>query len=323
MRRYWCINRWRRLARGRTVRRVLAIRIHRYGGPANIRTEDIPRPTPGPGEVLIEVAATSFNPSDIGWRRGLLRALMELDLPWTLGGEVSGTVVAAGEGVTGPAPGDRVIGRVDRGGAAAEFVAARARDLVAAPTTIPLPHAAAIPIAGITAWHAVFAHARVEPGQRVLVNGAGGGVGGFAVQLAKHAGAFVIATASPRSAEAVRGQGADQVVDYTTTPLAAALDEPVDALLHLVPAPGEEAAELVRPGGVVVSVTGPVAVPAAVRHVSFVMHNDTAALAALVALVDAGVVRVDIADTRPLTDLRQVHYDAEAGELRGKTILVP
>jgi NADPH:quinone reductase-like Zn-dependent oxidoreductase len=299
------------------------MRIHRYGDAATIRTDDVPRPEPGPDEVLIEVAATSFNPSDIGWRRGLMRALIELDLPWTLGGEVAGTVIAAGEWVTAPAPGDRVIGRVDRGGAAAEFMTARARDLVAAPTSIPLPHAAAIPIAGLTAWQAVREHARVEPGQRVLVNGAGGGVGGFAVQLAKQAGAYVIATASPRSVEAVRAQGADQIVDYTQTPLAAALDEPVDALLHLVPTPGEEAATLVRPGGVVVSVTGQVAAPAGVRDTFFVVRNDTAALAALVALVDAGAVRVDIAATRPLTDLRQVHYDAEAGRLRGKTILVP
>jgi NADPH:quinone reductase-like Zn-dependent oxidoreductase len=323
MHRYWRIDSWRRRACGRTVRRVLAMRIHRYGGAPNIRTEDVPRPTPGAGEVLIEVAATSFNPSDIGWRRGLMRPLMELDLPWTLGGEVSGTVVAAGEGVTAPAPGERVIGRVDRGGAAAEFVTARAGELVAAPTTIPLAHAAALPIAGLTAWQAVREHARIAPGQRVLVNGAGGGVGGFAVQLAKHAGAFVIATASARSAAAVRGQGADQIVDYTTTRLAAALDEPVDALLHLVPATGEEAAALVRPGGVVVSVTGPVAAPAGVRDVYFIARNDTADLAALVALVDAGGIRVDIAATRPLTELRQVHYDAEAGLLRGKTILVP
>lgn len=299
------------------------MRIHRYGGAPNIRTEDVPRPAPGPGEVLVEVAATSFNPSDVGWRRGLMRPVLELDLPWTLGSEFAGTVVAAGDGVTTHAPGDRVVGRADRGGAAAEFVTARARELVAAPTTIPLAHAAVLPVAGVTAWQAVREHARVEPGQRVLVNGAGGGVGGFAVRLAKHAGAFVVATASPRSAEAVRAQGADQVVDYTTTPLAAALDEPVDALLHLVAAPGEEAAALVRPGGVVVSVTGPVAAPEGVRATYFIARNDTADLAALVALVDAGAVRVDVADTRPLSELRQVHYDAEAGLLRGKTILVP
>lgn len=299
------------------------MRIHHYGGPFDIRAEDIPRPTPGPGEVLVEVAATSFNPSDVGWRRGLLRAVVELDLPWTLGGEVSGTVVQAGEGVTAFGPGDRVVGRVDEGGAAAEYLTAPATTLVAAPTAIPLAHAAALPIAGVTAWQAVFTRGRVGPGQRVLVTGAGGGVGGFAVQLARHAGAYVIATASPRSAETVRARGADEVVDYTTTPLVDAVDGPVDVLLHLAPAPADEAALLVRPGGVAVSVTGPVDAPPGVRVENFVVRNDTADLAALVKLVDAGAVRVDVAATRPLTDLPAVHHEAEAGRLRGKTILVP
>jgi len=302
------------------------MRIHEYGDASVIRDEDIPRPVPGPGEVLIQVAATSFNPSDLGLRRGLLRSAFPLDLPCTLGGEVAGTVVEVGGGVHTFAVGDRVIGRT--GGAAAEYVTAPADTVVAAPTTIPLAHAAAIPIAGVTAWQAVFEHAGITSGQRVLVNGAGGGVGGFAVQLAKHAGAHVIATASPRSTEVVRRLGADQIIDYTLTPLADALDEPVDAILNLVVASARQAATLmsmVRPGGVVVSVTVPVKAPAgsAVTAVHFVTRNDTDHLAALVTLVDAGVVRVDIAASRPLTDLASVHRDAESGHLRGKTVLVP
>ncbi|GFJ82813.1 NADP-dependent oxidoreductase [Phytohabitans houttuyneae] len=292
------------------------MRIHGYGEASAIRADEVPRPAPGPGEVLLKVAATSFNPSDVGWRRGLLRHVAELDLPWTLGGEVAGTVVAAGPGRVAFAPGDRVVGRVDAGGAAAEYMTAPAADLVAAPAAIPLAHAAALPIAGLTAWQAVFAHARVAPGQRVLVNGAGGGVGRFAVQLAKHAGAYVVATAGPRSAAAVRQLGADRVLDYTSGPLT--LDEPVDTLLHLVPGPASGAAALVRPGGAAVSVTGPAGVGA--RH--FVVRNDTADLAALVALVDAGAVRVDVT-VRPLADLADVHREAEAGTLRGKTVLVP
>ncbi|MFC0528951.1 NADP-dependent oxidoreductase [Phytohabitans kaempferiae] len=299
------------------------MRIHRYGDASAIQADDVPRPAPAPGEVLVRVAGTSFNPSEIGWRSGLLRAVAELDLPWTLGGEVSGTVVEAGAGVTALAPGDRVVGRVDDGGAAAEYLTAPASTLVAAPAAAPLAHAAALPIAGLTAWQAVFEHARIAPRQRVLVNGAGGGVGGFAVQLAKHAGAYVIATASGRSAEAVRALGADQIVDYTAGPLADALDEPVDALLHLVPASGKKAAALVRPGGVAVSATVPLPAAAGTRAVHFVARNDTDQLAALVALVDAGAVRVDVAATRPLTDLAAVHREAEAGLLRGKTILTP
>ena len=146
------------------------MRIHRYGDASVIRDDDIPQPAPGPGEVLVRVAATSFNPSDVGLRRGLLRSVFALDLPHTLGGDVAGTVVELGGGVRTLAVGDAVIGRVD--GTAAEYVTADAGTLAAAPGTIPLAHAAAIPIAGLTAWQAVFEHANVAPGQRVLVNGA-------------------------------------------------------------------------------------------------------------------------------------------------------
>jgi NADPH:quinone reductase-like Zn-dependent oxidoreductase len=159
----------------------------------------------------------------------------------------------------------------------------------------------------------VFEHAQIVRGQRVLIVGAGGGVGGFAVQLAKHAGAHVIATASPRSAATVAELGADEVVDYTAAPVVEQITEPVDVLLNLVP---EKAPRLVRPGGVLVSIT--------VREGRyFVTRNDPADLAALVALVDAGVVRVDVAATRPLTDLPAVHREAEEGRIRGKVVLIP
>ncbi len=291
------------------------MRIHRYGDPSVIRADDVPRPVPGPGEVLIRVAATSFNPSEVGLRRGLLREIFPLDLPHTLGGEVSGTVVGIGEPVAGrgPALHQEVVGRVDTGGAAAEYVVAAADTLVAAPGSIPLAHAAALPIAGVTAWQAVFEHARIVAGQRVLVVGAGGGVGGFVVQLAKHAGAYVLATAAPRSAAAVAAQGADEILDYTAAPLAEQVTEPVDVLLNLVP---RAAPELARPAGVLVSITGPEG-----RH--FVARNDPGDLAALVALVDAGVVRVDVSATRPFTDLPAVHRAAEEGLIRGKVLLIP
>jgi NADPH:quinone reductase-like Zn-dependent oxidoreductase len=302
------------------------MRINRYGDASVIRAEDIPRPAAARGEVLIRVAATSFNPSDLGLRRGLLHSVLDLDLPMTLGGEVAGTVVEVGGGVHTLAAGDRVVGRVP--GAAAEYVTAPAGTVVAAPTTIPLAHAAAIPIAGLTAWQAVYEHARIAAGQRVLINGAGGGVGGFAVQLAKHAGAVVIATAGPRSAEAVRELGADQIIDYTATPLPGALDEPVDVVLNLVAGGARRAAALlplVRPGGLLVSITGPVEAPAGAPVITahFVARNDPGDLAALVKLVDSGAVRVGVTDARPLTDLASVHRDAEAGRTHGKIILLP
>jgi NADPH:quinone reductase-like Zn-dependent oxidoreductase len=256
----------------------------------------------------------------------LLRSVFPLDLPYTLGGDVAGVVAEIGEGGRMFAVGDRVIGRLD-GGAAAEYVTAASALLVAAPTAIPLAEASAIPIAGVTAWQAVFEHANITSGQRVLVNGAGS-VGRFAVQLSKHLGAHVVATAGPASADAIRRLGADQVVDYATMPLAAALDEPVDTVLNFAVIDSSRVAELVsliRPGGVLVSGTVEVEQFAgpAVRAVRLVVRNDTGQLAALVKLVDAGVVRVDVAGSRPLAELASVHHDAETGALAGKTILVP
>lgn len=305
-----------------------ATRIHEYGDPAVIRYESVPRPVPNPGEVLIQVATTSFNPTETSLRSGLLRAMFSLDLPYTLGWDVAGTVVEIGGSVHTLAVGDRVIGRLDSGGAAAEYVAAPADTLVQAPAAIPLANAAAIPVAGLTAWQAVFEHARITPGQRVLVNGAGGGVGGFAVQLAKHAGAQVIATASPRSAAAVRQSGADQIIDYTASPVCVAVEKPVDTILNLIAISPLEAAALiplVRPGGVIVSIATPIEppvdAPLSARHM--VARNDVNHRATLVKLVDAGTVRLDIAASRPLADLAAVHRDAESGHTRGKTILIP
>jgi NADPH:quinone reductase-like Zn-dependent oxidoreductase len=303
---------------------VKAARIHEQGGPDVIRYEDAPKPAPGPGEVLIKVAAAGFNPADGGDRSGRYRSVT---LPFTLGFDVSGTVEEADAG-SGFAMGDGVIGRLDHGGASAEYAVAPADVLVRAPERIPLSDAAAIPVAGLTAWQAVNEHAQLKSGQRVLVNGAGGGVGGFAVQLAKLAGAYVIATASPRSADAVRAHGADEVIDYTTTSPAAAVQEPVDAVLSLVfvgPEAGESLARLVRPGGVVVSISGRIETPADldIRSVGFSARNDPELLAEVVRLIDAGELTVDVAERLPLSELAEVHRRSEAGQTRGKVILIP
>jgi NADPH:quinone reductase-like Zn-dependent oxidoreductase len=193
-----------------------AARSHEYGDPSVISYDDVPRPMPAPGEALIEVAATSFNPTETALRSGLLRHIFPLDLPYSLGWDVAGTVVDVASDVHALTIGQRVVGRLDRGGAAAQYVTSAADVLVAAPRMLPLPEAAAIPVAGLAAWQAVFEHARLTGGQRVLINGAGGGIGVFAVQLAKHAGAEVVATASPRAA---RPRCADMApIDSSTTP---------------------------------------------------------------------------------------------------------
>jgi NADPH:quinone reductase-like Zn-dependent oxidoreductase len=305
-----------------------AARIHQYGDASVIHYEEVPRPVPLPGEVLIRVAATSFNPSETALRSGMLQGVLPLRLPYILGWDVSGTIVEVANGVDGFTVGDRVIGRIDKGGAAAEYLAAPAAVLARAPATISLRNAAAIPAAGLVAWQALFEHAHVTTGQRLLINGAGGGVGVFAVQLAKHADATVIATASSRSAAAVRNYGADQLIDYTATPLADALESPVDAIVNLAAISPQAAAslvDLVRPGGVIVSVATPVEPPAGaeVTAMHMVARNDPKQLTEIVELVDAGTLIVDIAESHPLAGLALVHRKSEAGQTHGKITIIP
>lgn len=302
-----------------------AARMHEYGGPEVIRYEDLEQPVAQSGEVLLEVAAASFNPADIGDRSGRYRSV---PLPFTLGFDVAGTVEEVGDSVTTFARGDRVIGRLDRGGSSAEYAVAPADVLARAPESIPLSDAATIPVAGLTAWQAVHEQARLTTGQRVIVNGAGGGVGGLTVQLARQVGAYVVATASARSADTVRAQGADEIVDYTRTSLEDAVHEPVDVILNLVPVGAAEAsmlAALVRPGGTIVSITNEIEVPAdvGIRSSQFVARNDPEVLAELVALIDAGDLTVDITERLPLSELADVHRRSEAGQLRGKVVLIP
>jgi NADPH:quinone reductase-like Zn-dependent oxidoreductase len=307
---------------------MMAARIHAFGGPGVIRYERVPRPEPGPGEVLIRVAASGFNISDIGFRAGLLRNIVPRDLPFTLGAEAAGTVSQLGDGVDSLEVGDHVLGRTDRGGTAAEYVAVNTREVVRAPTGIPLAEAAGIPVAGMTAWQALFEHAQVRSGTRILINGAGGGVGMFAVQLAHHAGARVLATASSRSADRVRAYGAEQIIDYRSTPLVVALDRPVDVALNLVPLSVDKGALLcrtIRDGGSLVSVTGPIEPPAdtGVTATHFVARNDTAQLANLVRLIESGVIRVDITATYTLAQVEELHAAAGEGRTSGKVIVIP
>jgi len=252
-------------------------------------------------------------------------------LPHTPGIEVAGTVDALGDGVQDVAVGDAVVAflSMTADGASAEYVITPADVLAPAPTAIPLADAAAFPMVGLTAWQALFDDAGLEAGQRVLVNGAGGAVGGYAVQLAKRAGAHVIATASPRSSERVTSAGADEVIDHTTTAVGEAVAEPVDVLLNLAriaPEELEALVALVKSGGVVantvptIPTTGDEARD--VRAVGVFVRSDTEQLAQLTELVDRGELRVDVAQRVQLAGLPAVHAKGDAGELSGKVVVV-
>ncbi|MFF5157894.1 NADP-dependent oxidoreductase [Streptomyces sp. NPDC000348] len=309
-----------------------AVRFHEYGDPGVLRYEDVEQPVPGAGEVRIRVAATSFNPVDGNIRGGFMRGPIPVVLPHTPGIDVAGTVDALGEGVDGIAVGDDVVGflPMDGTGAAAEYVLAPAEVLTLAPKGVPLADAAALPLVGLTAYQALFDHGKLTAGQRVLINGAGGAVGGYAVQLAKNAGAHVIATAGPRSSEAVSSAGADEVIDHTTTGVTAVVAEPVDVALNLAPVdPAELAAlvTLVRPGGVIVNTTVWMPAPSDeerdVRGIDLFVRSDADQLARLVALIDRGELRVAVAERVPLAELPTLHARAARGAVHGKVVVVP
>ena len=268
-----------------------AVRFHEYGDPDVLRYEDVEQPVPGAGRSGSASPRRRSTRVDGNIRGGFMQGPIPVTLPHTPGIDVAGTVDALGEGVDGIEVGDRGhrLPADDGDGAAAEYVVAPAEILAPAPTSIPLADAAALPVVGLTAWQALFDHAELTAGQRVLINGAGGAVGGYAVQLAKRAGAYVIATAGPRSSERVRTAGADEVIDHTTTEVTAAVTEPVDVVLNLAPIdPAELAAlvALVRPGGVVVNTTVWMPAPGdeerGVRGIDLFVRSDAEQLSRLV-----------------------------------------
>lgn len=306
-----------------------AMRFHDYGDADVLRYEDVEDPVPGPDEVRIRVAATAFNPADAGIRGGYLQDPFPVSLPHVPGYDVSGTIDAVGADVKGRRVGDQVIGFLPMvaPGAAAEYVVAPAGIVTKAPVSIPLADAAALPSVALTAWQALFEHAAVRAGQRVLINGAAGAVGGYAVQLAKHAGAYVIATASPRTVERVRRAGADEIIDHTKTSVPDAINSPLDVVLNLAPVGPEELAILARrvnTSGVVLS-TVPPSMPedtGGIRAVTVFVRSDPDQLANLVAMVDAGELHVDVAERLALDELPAVHARADAGALPGKVVLL-
>lgn len=307
-----------------------AVRFHEVGGPEVLRYEDVEQPAPGPGQVRLRVAASAFNAADNGMRAGFLP--IPVVLPHVPGYDVSGTVDAVGHGVENLSVGDEVVGflPMETDGAAAELVVAPADAVVAAPTTIPLADAAAFPSVALTAWQALFDDGELRVGQRVLIVGAGGVVGKYAVRLASRAGVHVVATASPRSADAVRAAGAHEVVDHTTTDLLEAVGTQVDVLLNLAPLDPEQFAAyvaLVRDGGLVVSTTAFMATPSdgdrGVRAVTVFVRPNRERLAALVALVDGAELTVEVTRRISLVELTALHAKASEGRIAGKVIVLP
>jgi NADPH:quinone reductase-like Zn-dependent oxidoreductase len=305
-----------------------AIRIHTHGGPEVLVYEEAPRPVPGTGEVLIRVYAAGVNPAD--WKtRAAPGRLAPAIFPAILGWDVSGVVETVGPGVTEFREGDAVYGMIrfpKPGAAYAEYTTAPVTDIARKPTTVDHVHAAAVPLAALTAWQALVEQAHLTEGQTILITGAAGGVGHFAVQLAKVKGAHVIGTASARNAEFLRGLGVDQVIDYTTTPLDKAV-QGVDVVFDTVGGETRELAiDVLKRGGTLVSTV--VGRPSE-EHVSaagiqargMLVHPSSEQLAEIAKLIDEGGVRPVVDTVFPLADTRRAHELSEGGHVRGKVVL--
>ena len=292
--------------------------IHETGGPEVLRSEEVEPPEPGDGEVLIRVRAASVNPIDWKYRRGFA----DKQLPAVLGNDVSGTVEASH--ADDFAEGDDVFGFAASGGYA-ELATAPAALLAKKPAGVTHEQAAAIPVAGLTAWQALFDRGALERGQTALIAGAAGGVGHFAVQFAKVAAARAIGTGSSRNRDFVLGLGADEYVDYTQQDVADAVSG-VDVALDTVG--GETTQSLVptvREGGVLVTIAGAPPEDAArergVRAELLVMSPSSEQLARVADLVAAGDVHVEIAEAIPLAEVARAHELSESGHTRGKIVL--
>jgi NADPH:quinone reductase-like Zn-dependent oxidoreductase len=304
-----------------------AVRFHAYGDAGVLRCEQAPLPTALEGDALIQVHAAGVNPADTQFRRGDYQAFAPLPLPFIPGWDVAGSVVTA------PAdsrlrPGDAVFAFSDmrRNGAYAEFIAVRAEHAAHAPRNIPLERAAGVPLAALTAWTALFDSGELRAGQTVLVHAGAGGVGLFAIQLARRAGARVIATASAQHHVLLRRLGVELPIDYRSTDFAAGL-RGVDLVLDTL---GGETRErswpVLRKGGILVAIAMPPPDPLAaekhgVRMAMVAVTPNGERLAQMARLIDDGKLEVVIDSVFPLEQAAEAHRHVERGHACGKVIL--
>lgn len=306
-----------------------AISQNSFGGPEVLTEVTVPKPVPGPTEVLVRVHAAGVNPVDAKTRAGG-RFLGEP--PFVLGWDVSGVVEEVGFGVTAHRPGDAVFGMPlfpRQAGAYAEYVVAPARQFAPKPAGLDHHHAAALPLVGLTAWQSLVETADVREGQRVLVHAAAGGVGHVAVQIAKARGAHVIGTASAAKHDFVRSLGADEVVDYTAVDFAEAVRD-VDVVFDTVGGDtGVRSVPTVRDGGFVVTILGNTqqalaeAAGGRVRTAAVLCEPDRVGMLALADLVDRGLLRTELDAVLPLAEAARAHELIESGRTRGKIVLTP
>ena len=304
-----------------------AIRLHKRGSTEQLVYEDAPEPALQPGDALVRVFACSITSTELTWNETYTNQAGASRLPAIPSHEFSGVVQSAPATEAEIKPGDAVYALSDfsRDGAAADYIAIRAADLARKPKNLSFVQAAAVPLAALTAWQALFEHAKVSQGQRVLIHGGAGGVGTYAVELAHHAGARVITTARQRNESFVRGLGADEFSDYSVLPFE---DEVRDADVVLDTVGGDtlnRSWRVLRPGGTLVSIVEPIPAqkPAeyGVRGVYFIVEPNRAQLMEIARLIEAGEIHPVIEATFPLADTRQAFERGLQGHNRGKIVL--
>jgi NADPH:quinone reductase-like Zn-dependent oxidoreductase len=303
-----------------------AIRVHRFGGIDSLVAEDVPRPVPGHGEVLLRVKAAGVGPWDAWIRSG--RSVIDQPLPLTLGSDVAGVIEAVGPGVSRFTPGDAVFGATNERftGGYAEYAVAVATKLARMPPRLRFVEAASVPVVACTAWQMVFDYGAVDATKRVLVHGAAGNVGAYAVQLAKRVARDVIATTSSAEAEYVRMLGADRVIDVEAARFDEVLSD-VDVVLDTVGGETQDRSfAVLKPGGVMVSAVSAPDQQTATRHdvraLFFLVDVSSQRLEDIAALFEAGELQTRVGDVLPLTAARVAH-EMLAGKphKRGKIVL--
>ena len=304
-----------------------AIRIHKYGGPEVLSIDEVPVPEPGKDEVMVRVHATSVNPVDWKIREGLRKEKFPSKLPLTIGWDVSGVVEQVGEKVSNFRKGDEVYGRPDptKNGAYAEYIVVKASLLGIKPLGIGHTEAAAVPLAGLTAWQGLFDHGLLKEGQKVLIHAAAGGVGSYAVQFAKSKGAYVIGTASDQNIEFLKRLGADEVIDYNMESFEMRLND-IDLVLDTIGGDTQlKSIEVLKPGGrLITTLAAEFTTEAKAKNVhliAYVVQSIPAQLAEIAKMIDAGKVKPIIDQVLPFTDARKAHMSIEEGHTRGKIVL--
>jgi NADPH:quinone reductase-like Zn-dependent oxidoreductase len=306
---------------------MLAVRMQSYGGPEVLRYEEVPRPQAGPGEILIKVHAAGVNPVDWKVREGYLKQRTNYTFPLIPGWDFSGVVDFTGPGAGRFEEGDAVFGRADlfRDGAYAEYLVVREEDAEYKPKSVDHIHAAAIPLAALTAWQSLFEAANIQSGQSVLIHAAAGGVGHLAVQLAKWAGARVIGTASRDNQKFLAELGVDQAIDYQTTRFEDVVHN-VDVVLDTIGGEIQKRSwKTLAKRGILVSIVSPPSKEDAdsygVRQSFVFVQNNATQLAEIADLVDSGLLIPVVENVLPLSEAQHAQELSKAGHIRGKLVL--